>query len=90
MTTLRVVIENVTYMLLFAASFWFTSDIIGSFNSAQSSFTETQVGITLEDLPALTFCFVTSSDENVNFSLDVTRYDDQAIATNAGFIFACF
>ena len=75
-------------MLLFAASFWFTSDIIGSFNSAQSSFTEAQVGITLEDLPALTFCFVTSSDENVNFSLDATIYDDQPIVTMAGFIFA--
>ena len=67
----RFVIENLVYILLFIGSFWFTSDIMSSFKSGQSSFTETQIDITPADMPSLTFCFASKPDANINFWLNI-------------------
>ena len=61
-----VVIEYSTYIILFIGGIWFTTDIIKIFNSARSSFIETKIDITPNDMPSLSFCFTNNYGEDAH------------------------
>ena len=59
------VIESLANILLFLGGFFFTADTISNFNQGKSSFIETQVDITPNDMPTLSFCYATYEPDKI-------------------------
>ena len=69
--TPSVAIEILANILLLLGGFLFAADTISSFNQGKSSFTETQVDITPNDMPTLSFCYSTYGPEKVLIVLQI-------------------
>ena len=69
--TLSVVIESLANILMFLGGFLFTADTISNYNQGKSSFIETQVDITPNDMPTLSFCYSTHGPDKVHIVLQI-------------------
>ena len=80
-----VLVEYLTYIILFIGGIWFTTDIIKTFNSARSSFIETKIAIAPNDMPSLSFCFtnIYGEDANVWVGLDDENGSSDQLRLNA-------
>ena len=77
MMTLSIVIESLANILLFLGGFLFAADTITYFNQGKSSFTETQVDVTSNDMPTLAFCYLTTDPHPDNIDIWQAIYERQ-------------
>ena len=71
------VIESLANILLFIGGFLFAADTLSNFNQGKSSFIESFVVINPNDMPTLSFCFLTHFPDNIRFKMDIlTRQQD--------------
>ena len=66
-------IEILANILLLLGGFLFAADTISSFNQGKSSFTETQVDITPNDMPTLSFCYPAYEPDNIQISQEILK-----------------